>query len=173
MVQVTKDMVDMDHKEAIKDGDLRVNGEGMEDLVVTTEDTVLKEMDHREDLMADLKEVTETGTGMDQVPKLDQVVLEDPRVTCTVVDPTRPLVLPVGLPSLDLGELLVPKLPKKPRNTAAEAVMVATTAMVMAVAMAWKVIKAIEVVMHRTAVRKGTARAQAMVIPKESLPLVV
>merc|ERR1712071_240744 len=120
--------------------------------------------DHKEEHQTvDPKEVTETGTG---------TVPEVLRVKCTVAEvPTLPVEALAALLHQVLVELPAPKPPKKPRSTAAEVATVATTAtaMVTAVVTEWKVIKDIEVVIHRTAVRKGTARAQAMVIQKEFL----
>merc|ERR1712071_294350 len=124
--------------------------------------------DHKEEHQTvDPKEVTETGTGTDLV-----VLKEVLRVKCTVAEvPTLPVEALAALLHQVLVELPAPKPPKKPRSTAAEVATVATTAtaMVTAVVTEWKVIKDIEVVIHRTAVRKGTARAQAMVIQKEFL----
>merc|ERR550517_335043 len=162
VLEIKADM-DTDPKVVIRVGDPRDNGEA----------TDLKETGHRDHQTVDPMEVTETGTGTVQDHKGDRLVLEDHRVTCTVVEV---LTLPVGVPDpLHRAPVELPalKLDKKLHSIAAEAAMVVTTAMATAVVTAWKVIRAIVVVIHRTAVRKGTARAQGMVIQKECLLPVV
>jgi len=169
------DMV-MDPKVVTKDGARKDNGEVMDPRADTLD---LKETeDHKEEHQTvDPKEVTETGTGTDLVVlkavlRADLLVPEVLRVKCTVAEvPTLPVEALAALLHQVLVELPAPKPPKKPRSTAAEVATVATTAtaMVTAVVTEWKVIKDIEVVIHRMAVRKGTARAQAMVIQKEFL----
>jgi len=178
----TKDGVDpetkadtvTDRKEATRAGDPKVSGVDMVDQVVMDH----KEADPREDLMVDLKEAMATGTGM--VPahnKVDPRVLEDLRVvvTCMVAEVlARRAAVPPVVQRHQVPVEPLRRLRKKRSSTAAAVVaMVDTTEMVTAVVTAWKVIKAIEVVMHRTAVRKGTARAQVMVTRKECLLQVV